>query len=237
MMAFNRKDHAMAKKFTITELLLHKIKKMTVPFISGHNRRMLNNTDFSIISNNCWGGVCYEFFGLPKLSPTVGTYLYADDYVKMISNLQYYMSCDLKIIRAEEANHYEDLKRAKHTDVPIGRLDDVEIVFLHYKDGTVAKSKWERRVRRINWDNIIIKFSYMSNCSDKNIKDFQKISGVKKFCFVAKPFNNMEDLILVPSRVGSKNDIGDDVFDWNKYIDPFELINRPTTSIQELDIN
>lgn len=29
-------------------------------------RHSLNRTDFTIISNNCWGGVVYEYYGLKK---------------------------------------------------------------------------------------------------------------------------------------------------------------------------
>ena len=29
------------------------------------------NNDFTIISNNCWGGMIYESYGLPEQSPTV----------------------------------------------------------------------------------------------------------------------------------------------------------------------
>lgn len=47
----------MAGKFTKRELIGHKIKKLAVPVMAGFNRRKLNNTDFTIISNNCWGGM------------------------------------------------------------------------------------------------------------------------------------------------------------------------------------
>lgn len=226
----------MAGNFSVFERVNHKIRKVFVPVMAKHNRKKLTNTDFTIISNNCWGGLCYEYFGLPKNSPTVGTYIYAEDYVKLIKNLNYYMSCQINMISADEAKHKNDLMEANHMDVPIGVLDDVEIVFLHYRDPDLAKEKWTRRVERINWDNIIIKFSYMSKCSDDCIKEFQKINGVKKFCFVPKKFENMSDLIIVPSRIDSTSDLGDDTFYWNKYIDVFKLINLPTTGIRQMKI-
>lgn len=45
------------KKFTLMELVGHKIKKQFIPLMSKRNCSKLNNTDFTIISNNCWGGV------------------------------------------------------------------------------------------------------------------------------------------------------------------------------------
>ncbi len=38
-------------------------------------RKALRFTDFTIISNNCWGGMIYESYNLPKQSPTVGLFL------------------------------------------------------------------------------------------------------------------------------------------------------------------
>lgn len=219
------------KKFTLMELVGHKIKKQFIPLMSKRNCSKLNNTDFTIISNNCWGGICYEYFGLPKNSPTVGTYIYAEDYIKLISNLRYYMELDIKMIDANEANHYEDLKNANHLDAPVGQLDDVEIVFLHYKDKDIAKDKWQRRVERINWNNLIFKFSYMCKCSDQQIEDFTRVSGIKKFCFVPKEFDDMTDLIIHPSRINSMSDLGDDTFEFNRYINVIELINKPQTGM------
>lgn len=156
--------------------------------------------------------------------------------MRFVKELRYYMDCELKMITASEAEHYEALKKAKHLNVPIGKLDDVEIVFLHYKDPETAKKKWMTRVERINWENLIIKFSYMSNCTDDLIAEFQRIHGIKKFCFVPKKFEDMEDLIIIPSRINSINDLGDDVFDWNKYLNVVDLINAPVTGIENLFI-
>ena len=35
----------------------------------------------TIFSNNCWGGMIYESYNLPKNSPTVGLFFFADDYI------------------------------------------------------------------------------------------------------------------------------------------------------------
>lgn len=44
------------QKRSITERILQKINVKTVPLLARYRRKKLNNTDFSIISNNCWGG-------------------------------------------------------------------------------------------------------------------------------------------------------------------------------------
>ena len=194
-----------------------------------HQKR-INNTDFSIISNNCWGGVIYEFFGLQKNSPTVGCYFFAKDYIKFIGDLKKYCSMQIKMISAAESKHYDILHAIGQDDIPIGQLGDVEVVFLHYKTPELAKSKWERRCQRINWDNIIIKFSYMSLCDDDCVREFQKIEG-KKVMFVSKHFDNMNNLVFIPSAIGNENDVGNDIYSWKHRFDIYEFINKAPFSM------
>lgn len=219
----------MSQKFTLSERIVRKIKTSAEPIMAPLRRKELNNLDFTIISNNCWGGRVYEYYGLQKNSPTIGSYIYAKDYIKFIANLQYYLKQELKVVTADKAIHAKELLEDGHADVPIGQIDDVEIVFLHYRDPAIAKDKWERRVARVNFDNLIIKNSYMCRCDDQCVLDFQAIQGYKKIMFVPKEYSGKDktDLIYIPSRIHSPTDLGDDVFDFNKYIDLAELINRP----------
>lgn len=41
-----------------------------------YRKKKLINSNFSIISNNCWGGMVYESYNLPKQSPTVGLFFH-----------------------------------------------------------------------------------------------------------------------------------------------------------------
>ena len=41
---------------SVSERLIHTFDMKTRNFFSGKRRKKLNNTDFTIISNNCWGG-------------------------------------------------------------------------------------------------------------------------------------------------------------------------------------
>lgn len=48
--------------------------KIFIPLTCKSRREKLTHTDFTIISNNCWGGTVYEAHNLPKESPTVGMF-------------------------------------------------------------------------------------------------------------------------------------------------------------------
>ena len=45
-----------------------------IPLTGKWRGRKLKNRDFTIISNNCWGGTVYEAHNLQKQSPTVGLF-------------------------------------------------------------------------------------------------------------------------------------------------------------------
>ena len=163
------------RSYPITDRILNKICGLTNPLLGKYRQSRLTNTDFTIISNNCWAGICYEYYGLPKLSPTVGLYFYADEYIKFLNHLERYLSMDLQFIDIKDSKYSKELISKKQTHVPIGLLDDVEIVFLHYRDVIIAKEKWQRRVERVNWNNMIYKFSYMNNCTLEHIRAFENI--------------------------------------------------------------
>lgn len=154
----------------------------------------IHRRDFTIISNNCWGGKVYQYFSMPYLSPTVGLYFFAEDYLKFVSDLRHYIGTELKIIPAESAKHADILKERNQMHVPIGVLDDIEIVFLHYKTEEEAREKWVRRCRRMNWDNVFIKFSRMDGCTEKHLKQFSELPFKNKFVFniVRSPALNCE---------------------------------------------
>ena len=42
-----------------------------LPLTSALRRKQLDDENFTIISNNCWGGTIYESYGIKKQSPTV----------------------------------------------------------------------------------------------------------------------------------------------------------------------
>ena len=148
-----------------------------------YNKKRIKSRGFTVISNNCWAGKLYQYLDMPYLSPTIGLYFFADDYIKFVKNLRYYISLDLRFISSKDSKYYSVLNSKNQLDIPIGLLDDVEIIFLHYKTEKEAYEKWSRRKERINWDNMYIKFSKMNLCTDNHLKEFDSLSYEKKFLF------------------------------------------------------
>jgi uncharacterized protein (DUF1919 family) len=92
-----------------------RIREKTNPFFAKSRREKLNSTDFTIISNNCWAGHVYRYFGLPYNSPTVGLYFYADDYIKFLEKLKYYINKPLKFISYQDSKYREYLINKSET--------------------------------------------------------------------------------------------------------------------------
>ena len=146
-----------------------------------YNKKKIQPRNFTVISNNCWAGKLYQYLDMPYLSPTVGLYFFADDYLLFVKNLWYYMSQELNFISVDESKYKDELIARHHDAVPLGKLDDVEIVFLHYATKEEAEEKWNRRKQRINWENIYYKFSKMNYCSEDHLKKFSELPFQHKF--------------------------------------------------------
>jgi uncharacterized protein (DUF1919 family) len=69
-----------------------KILKFKRVRFAEQRRKKLTQTDFTIISNNCWGGMIYESYNLPKESPTVGLFFMASDYIRFLDHLKEYFN-------------------------------------------------------------------------------------------------------------------------------------------------
>lgn len=122
--------------------------KIYIPLTCKKRSTYLKTKDFTIISNNCWGGTVYEAYDLPKGSPTVGMFFIAKDYIEFLSDLKGYIAGKLVFIKPEESRWKEmkevsDDKRFGH--YPVGVLSNgkntIEIFFLHYHSEQEARDK------------------------------------------------------------------------------------------------
>lgn len=204
---------------------LKKVYENTIAnFLKWYRRTfVLKNQKFSIISNNCWGGRVYQRYGLPYTSPTVGLLFFADEYLKFVQNLEYYLSLDLTFIPKKESRYYEFYSE-KEKYYPIGVLGDIEIVFLHYKSEQEAYDKWNRRKERINWDNLIVKFNDQNKATEGHIRMFDSLPFKNKICFVANKVPGTKCTIQITEYEG-KEYVENDVTKYVKYMDIDNYLN------------
>lgn len=182
-----------------------------------NNRKLLNNKNFTIISNNCWGGNIYQHFGLKYNTPTIGLYITGCDFVKFCSCLDEYLSSSLEFIKWEDAKLYDSLNNKEK--YPVGKLKDIEIYFMHYKTEEEALEKWNDRKKRINKKHILFKLSQRESCSREDISRFMNLPLKNKLCFSYECF---DDVIYVPEL---ENFHGDESNLINGKIDIIKILN------------
>ena len=171
-----------------------KILKYDRKLFGNAHQKSLKHKKFTIISNNCWGGEVYEYYSLQKQSPTVGLFFMADDYIRFVSYLRDYLNAELKFIKPEQSKwkEYWLHKDSRFGTYPIGQLqlgretETVEIFFLHYHSEEEARSKWQRRCERINWDKMIVKFNDQNGCTEEHIRKFVDLNFPHKAFFTCK---------------------------------------------------
>lgn len=197
-----------------------------IPYIKSKRRKIFNERPFTIISNNCWGGVVNSrYFMSEYTTPTVGLYFFPEDYLLFISDLKKYINSKLTIISITDSRYKETLIQKGQKNVIIGKILDIEIIFLHYKSGKEALEKWNRRKRRIVWDNLIFKFNDQNNATFDQLDKFNSMNFEKKLMFVS----NRKYAIIFESAILHKDwqeneYVLDDVSSYNKYINLLEFI-------------
>lgn len=200
--------------------ILLKIYKSTIGVV---NNKRLKNKNFTIISNNCWAGIFYRNNNLEYLSPTLGLFFMAEDYIKFIYNIKYYINEDLQFINIEDSKYKNYLKKLNYNS-PIGRIDDIEIMFLHYSSEEEAKEKWDRRKQRINWDNIIYKFSDQNMCTYEHIKKFDEFKAKNKILFTTRKYEGINSIQI--KEFSKSESVMDDIKTYKKYFNFYKYINN-----------
>lgn len=145
--------------------------------LANYRKKQLKSTNFTIISNNCWGGMIYESYNLPKESPTVGMFFIAKDYIEFLSDLKGYVNGKLTFISPTKSR-WKDIPQISEDkrfgSYPVGVLSNgknsIEIFFLHYHSEQEVREKWERRVKRINWNKLLVKFNDQNGCTETEVK-------------------------------------------------------------------
>lgn len=147
-------------------------------------QKRIKNKDFTLITQNCIGGVIYSDLGMKFTSPTINMFIEDENFVKLVENLEYYM----KITPTKVTDCFID-PIDNNIKYPIIKIGDIKLNCLHYKNCEEAIEGWERRKKRINFDNIIV----IANSWNlhENKKFIERIGRIKykKIIFTYKDYN------------------------------------------------
>ena len=121
----------------------------------------------------------------------------AKDYIEFLSDLKGYINGKLTFIKPEESR-WKDMPQISGDErfgsYPVGVLSNgkntIEIFFLHYHSEQEAREKWERRVQRINWNKLLVKFNDQNGCTETEVNKFMEMPFKNKVFFTCKHWPN-----------------------------------------------
>ncbi|WP_302326038.1 DUF1919 domain-containing protein [Enterocloster lavalensis] len=197
--------------------------------------KQLKYKDFTIISNNCWGGMIYESYGLSKQSPTVGLFFMASDYIRFVSDLKAYTTGEIKFINPQYSK-WKDVPQVSGDSrfglYPVGVVsngkEEVEIFFLHYHSEEEAIDKWKRRCERVNYEKLLVKFNDQNGCSEENLCEFLALPYKNKIFFTCKDWNVQSEAIIKIRQLFNKKFIqaSYEPFGRNRKFDVTDCLNK-----------
>lgn len=185
--------------------------------LNAENRKRLTNKNFTILCNNCVGGVILHELGERFNSPTVNLFFRADDYIKFLENFDYYIQQRLIEIRSDR-------------DYPVAKLGDVTIFFMHYNSFDEAKSIWEKRIERINKENMYVIMVQQFGCTEEILKRFDNLSYRHKLALVSKPMPDVKCSYYVSGTAQFSGEVMDlckykGKFTGKRWIDDFDYVS------------
>ena len=140
-------------------------------------RAELKNRDFSLICPNCLGGMLLHDLNMPFLSPTVNLMLNQRDFVRFVMDLPYYTQQELRF--------YDD----PAFSCPCAKLGEpgksVTIHFTHYPDRQSAKTSWNKRIPRINYQNLFILAAERDGLTEQEILRLGELKA--RGCWFLRP--------------------------------------------------
>ena len=184
-------------------------------------QKRLTNKDFTIIANNCFGGLVYHNLNSKFLSPTINLFISDVYFIRFVSNLKEYLAAELTEL------HEHDKK------YPVGQLEyngeTVRIDFMHYHSFEEAKDKWNARKARINYDNIYILYVTDGEVTKEKIDEFESLPYKNKL-MITRP-NEFESGCMVthpifdsPNYKSGKILEQKSLFSLDKYMDDIDYV-------------
>ncbi|OGR05357.1 MAG: hypothetical protein A2520_06505 [Deltaproteobacteria bacterium RIFOXYD12_FULL_53_23] len=146
-------------------------------------QQQLRNRNFTLISNDCWGGILYSWLGIQFQTPFINLVVPPQDYITLAGDIEYFLNQDLIFHAEDQKNTY-----------PVGALDGVRIHFVHDPTSHEAKLKWNRRIKRINRQNIFFKFETEDL---PLIKSFDNLAVPRKIVFTRNQSATSSSVILL----------------------------------------
>lgn len=146
-----------------------------IPGFTLEKYKLLVESQLSIFSKHCFGGIVSHLLGLNFRSPFVNLFLSDEDFIRFLKFPRDYIDKQPVYIGTEWEKNLK-------FDYPVCSMDSLKIHFNHYHDAEQAINKWNERKTRINWYNLLV---VTSTDDEKILEEFDKLPYGKKVCFTS----------------------------------------------------
>ncbi len=131
----------------------------------------------TVFNNLCWGGIAAHTLGIECCSPTKDLWISDHEFLKFLSDLKYYLSLEPEFMGWADADGRFDAPR-----FPLMTIGDIILHCNHDTDPNEAAEKWQRRKKKVNFDNMLA--VYITDNPELE-KSFYRIEAIeKKYCLV-----------------------------------------------------
>ena len=154
-------------------------------------RENLKNKDFSVISNNCTGGIIYHDLGLRFLSPTVNLVIPMKEYVVFLSDLKHNLQKPLKDCRCV----YNGMRK----NCPVAEIEGtgIHLIGVHYHSFDELNRSWMERAKRVRYDNLFVIGQYIDGCDDETEDLFCALPFEHKVFFTRNSRNQDKGAVTI----------------------------------------
>ena len=169
--------------------------------------KKLKNHDFTILSSNCMGGILYHRFGKRFCSPTINLWMYEQDFQKFCLNIEYYKKHQLEFINNERKYPVANLGKDEML---------IKIFFKHYKSKAEVEDKWNKRIQRIDMNNLFVIATDNDGMTEDMLKRWEDMKCRNIVVFTANEYSEIKYSFVLEKYRGNSS-VGKYVNDKNKF--------------------
>lgn len=199
--------------------MLHKLKRRINRWRFKSSVRRLRNTEFCLISNNCFGSRIYKTLGREYNTPFAGLFLMPECFAKLVADFDTYMEKEIVFITKSKYPPHDEPGRGAD-QYPLGLLGDLELHFMHYKSEQHAREAWERRKARIDRKHLYFILIANGPCDEKVMAQFAGENPSNKVCFHRQKNLKMPACVYIPSEV---EDMGNLYSQYQRFVGRFDF--------------
>lgn len=147
-------------------------RKFRIMFRNKRERSKLTNRTFTLFAQNCIGSVMYHDLGQQFRSPTINMLCTPKDFIRFMKDIHWFLEQPIRFLPSDK-------------NYPVGEIGGVQIDFVHYHSENEVLLSWEKRIKRINWDNVFV-LCCDEGLTDEDIMEFDRLPYKNKILFTHK---------------------------------------------------